>query len=75
MEWTAERVKKRVWINSPKCAGDDLTINRLYLSYLLEKLEKCQYNNGYHDGYDDGINVSRDELEIDKNFEGTKAEW
>lgn len=75
MVWTAERIKRKIWMNSSVCSGDMLTIDRRYLAYLLEKLEKDQYDIGYHDGYEDSNNVHLDTREMSNDFEGHKREW
>lgn len=72
---TAKQVKRMIWMNISLASGDEITINREYLSYLLEELETSQYDTGYSDGYDHSSSAFTDNLPIRHDFEGEKKEW
>ena len=72
---TAKQVKRMIWMNVSIANGEDITINREYLSYLLDKLEKSQYDTGYSDGYNHSSMAFTDELPSDSEFIGEKKEW
>ena len=72
---TAKQVKRMIWMNVSIADGEDITINREYLSYLLDKLETSQYETGYSDGYGHSSMSFTDELPSDNEFIGEKKEW
>lgn len=73
--YTANSIKRDIWINTKSANGDMITINREYLSYLLDKLENSQHQMGYDNGYEHGLSVARDELPSDNDFEGKRLDW
>ena len=72
---TANSVMKEVWMNARESCGKTVTINRNYLYSLLLKLEKENFDSGYHLGYSHRGKVQEDELPIDSNFKDLTVEW
>ena len=73
--FTANSVMKDIWMNAESASGEMLTIERNYLYSLLLQLEKEQYNQGHHDGYQHGLLVSREELPSDLDYEDLNIKW
>lgn len=63
---TANSVMKDIWMAASRAYGEEMTINRNQLYYLLLKLEKEQYEKGWDKGYETGLAVAKDEFDIDE---------
>ena len=73
--FSANSVMKDIWMNVSVASGNDVTIDRDYLYYLLTELEKNQYNKGYSDGHENCHSSIYNKLPSDIKFEGTTRKW
>lgn len=72
---TANSVVRDIWMNVESASGHELTVNRDYLYSLLLKLEKENFDAGYHLGYSHRGKVQYEELPSDNDFEDLTIEW
>lgn len=75
----AESVKRDIWMNIDSASGDEITMSRGYLSYLLSEMEQSVYREAYERAYSQGYNhallANDNELPIDEDFKGKRTEW
>ena len=75
----AESVKRDIWMNIDSGSGDEISINRGYLAYLLSEMEQSVYREAYERAYSQGYNhallANDNDLPINDNFKGKRTDW
>lgn len=72
---TANSIKKELWMNVPLASGEEITVDRRYLLYLITELERDQYGQGWNEGYQCGLKTKDNDNPIDNEYVDMKIEW